>query len=154
MDLPSLLERAIAIAVEAHRGKKDRYGSPYILHPLRVMAKVRTDSAKILAVLHDVVEDTDWTFEDLRKEGFPEEILHALDCVTKRQGEPYEDFVKRSAANSLARQVKERVTRYVFGCVNFECYRLEGAQQSRIECPMEEEQIFPALMHHRKTRLR
>jgi (p)ppGpp synthase/HD superfamily hydrolase len=106
MDLPSLLERAVAIAVEAHSGKTDRYGAPYILHPLRVMARVSTDSARIVAVLHDVVEDTDWSFEDLRKEGFPEEILQALDCVTKREGEAYEAFVKRSAGNSLARQVK------------------------------------------------
>ena len=101
-----LLEKAIAIAVDAHRGQKDRYDAPYILHPLRVMSRLQSPTEKTVAVLHDVVEDTDWTFEDLRDEGFPEPILEALDCLTKRDGEPYEKLVKRSAANPLARRVK------------------------------------------------
>jgi (p)ppGpp synthase/HD superfamily hydrolase len=101
-----LLEKAIGIAVEAHRGQKDRYGVPYILHPLRVMGRLDTAAEKIVGILHDVVEDTDWTFEDLSGEGFPEILLDALRCVTKREGEPYEDFVKRSAGNPLARRVK------------------------------------------------
>jgi (p)ppGpp synthase/HD superfamily hydrolase len=102
----SLLEKAIWIAVEAHRGQKDRYGAPYILHPLRVMARVETENEKIVAILHDVVEDTRWTFADLRREGFPDEILEALDCLTKRDGEPYPDLVQRAAAHPLARRVK------------------------------------------------
>jgi (p)ppGpp synthase/HD superfamily hydrolase len=101
-----LLEKAIAIAVKAHSGQRDRYGAPYILHPLRVMARVKTTTEKTIAILHDVVEDTDWTFEALMQEGFPEMILEPLRCVTKREGEPYEAFVKRSSSNSLARQVK------------------------------------------------
>jgi (p)ppGpp synthase/HD superfamily hydrolase len=100
------LERAIAIAVEAHAEQKDKSGVAYILHPLRVMARVNSDTEKIVAILHDVVEDTDWTFEDLRQEGFSEEVIAALDCVTKREGETYEDFVKRSAVNTTARRVK------------------------------------------------
>jgi len=102
----SNLERAIAIAVEAHAGQKDRNGASYILHPLRVMARVQSDDEKIVAILHDVVEDTDWTFDDLRQEGFSAELIAALDCVTKREGEAYEDFVKRSASNVLAKRVK------------------------------------------------
>ncbi|HXS68623.1 MAG TPA: GTP pyrophosphokinase [Candidatus Polarisedimenticolia bacterium] len=102
----SNLERAIAIAVEAHAGQKDRNGASYILHPLRVMARVQSDDEKIVAILHDVVEDTDWTFDDLRQEGFSAELIAALDCVTKREGEAYEDFVKRSASNALAKRVK------------------------------------------------
>ncbi len=101
-----LLEKAIGIAVEAHRGQKDRYGAPYILHPLRVMGRVTETEAQIVAALHDVVEDTDWTLASLRREGFPEAVLNALDCVTKREGEPYEKFVERSASNPVARQVK------------------------------------------------
>jgi (p)ppGpp synthase/HD superfamily hydrolase len=101
-----LLEKAIAIAVEAHRGQKDRYDVPYILHPMRVMARVESKAGKIVAILHDVVEDTDWTLKDLAEEGFPQFILDALDSVTKRQGEAYEDFVNRSAGNSLGREVK------------------------------------------------
>ena len=72
----------------------------------RYMASVETVPEKVVAVLHDVVEDTDWTFDRLRGEGFPESLLEALDCVTKREGEPYEEFVKRSASNPLARRVK------------------------------------------------
>jgi (p)ppGpp synthase/HD superfamily hydrolase len=101
-----LLERAIGIAVEAHHGQKDRCGAPYILHPLRVMGRVETTTQKIIAILHDVVEDTDWTLADLKREGFPHEILAALRCVTKKEGEAYEDFVKRSGSNPLARRVK------------------------------------------------
>jgi len=101
-----LLERAISIAVQAHRGQADRNGAPYILHPLRMMCRVETETQKIVAVLHDVVEDTDWTFKDLKREGFGNQILEALDYLTKREGEEYEDFVQRSASNSLARRVK------------------------------------------------
>ena len=101
-----LLERAIEIATQAHHGQRDRAGWPYLLHPLRVMARVKTIPQKIVAVLHDVIEDTPWTFADLEREGFSAEILAALDCVTKRDGEPYSEFVERSAANALARRVK------------------------------------------------
>ncbi len=102
----SLLEKAISIAVEAHRGQQDRAGKPYILHPLRVMARVNTDDEKIVAILHDVVEDTPWTPEKLAAEGFPSHILEALACVTKHHGETYEQFVERSAVNPIARRVK------------------------------------------------
>ena len=102
----SLLEKAISIAVEAHRGQKDKFDRPYILHPLSVMGRVDTEPEKIVAVLHDVVEDTKVTFEDLKREGFPDDLLNALDCVTKREGEAYEDFVKRSESNPIARRVK------------------------------------------------
>ena len=63
------IERAIQIAVEAHAGAKDKGGSPYILHPINVMMRMKTDDEKIGAILHDVVEDTDWTFEALKKRG-------------------------------------------------------------------------------------
>jgi (p)ppGpp synthase/HD superfamily hydrolase len=104
----SLLEKAIGIAVEAHHGKKAKAGQPYILHPLRVMFRVETEDEKIVAVLHDVVEDHGdvWPMERLRQNGFPQRILDALDCVTKREGEPYEQFIERSASNSIALHVK------------------------------------------------
>lgn len=101
-----LLEKAIAIAVDAHRGQKDRYGAAYILHPIRVMNRVDTLPEKTVAILHDVVEDTDWTFEDLKQEGFPEKIVEAVRCLTKKEGEDYDDFVSRSAKNAIARCVK------------------------------------------------
>ena len=102
----SLLERAILLAVQAHRGQVDRSGAPYILHPLRVMFRVETENERIAAVLHDVVEDTDWTLDGLRAEGFPEEIVQAVDCLTRREGESYDDRVARAAAHPIARRVK------------------------------------------------
>jgi (p)ppGpp synthase/HD superfamily hydrolase len=106
MTSPELLEKAIRIAVEAHQGQRDKNGAPYIMHPIRVMGRVRTTPEKTVAILHDVVEDTDWTLDALTKEGFPAEIVDAVDCLTKREGEPYEDFVGRAAKNPVARPVK------------------------------------------------
>jgi hypothetical protein len=70
------------------------------------LARVQTEDEQIVAILHDVVEDTPWTFEKLATEGFPPHILGALACVTKQDGEAYEAFVERSASNPIARQVK------------------------------------------------
>ena len=103
---PEMLERAIAIAVGAHHGALDKSGQPYILHPLRVMCRLTGTDEKIVAVLHDVVEDTPWTMEQLRAEGFSDRVLDALDRVTQREGEPYDEFVERSAANPVSRAVK------------------------------------------------
>ncbi|RMF57290.1 MAG: HD domain-containing protein [Calditrichaeota bacterium] len=100
------IERALEIAFEAHKGQKDKAGKPYILHPLRIMSKMPTEELMIIAILHDVVEDSPWTLEDLRKEGFTEEVLSALDCITKRPGEAYEDYMERVKTNRLAIQVK------------------------------------------------
>lgn len=100
------LEDAIALAVEAHRGQKDRAGAPYVLHPLRMMFRVETDAERMAAVLHDVVEDTDWTLDGLRDAGFPEEVVAAVDHLTRREGESYDDFVRRAAAHPVARRVK------------------------------------------------
>lgn len=103
----STLERAIAIAASAHRGMKDKAGAPYILHPLRVMLSVDGDEARIVAVLHDVVEDSDdWTLERIRAEGYSAEIVAALDSVTNRDGETYADFVRRAGTNPIGREVK------------------------------------------------
>jgi (p)ppGpp synthase/HD superfamily hydrolase len=103
----SLLEKAIGIAVEAHRGQRDMSGQPYVLHPLRVMFGCATAEEKIVGVLHDVVEDCEgWTFAKLCRCGFPKHILHALNCVTKRKGEDYDTFIARAASNAIARRVK------------------------------------------------
>jgi (p)ppGpp synthase/HD superfamily hydrolase len=101
------LERAIAIAAEAHAGQVDKAGAPYVLHPLRVMLSLASNDERIVGVLHDVCEDClEWTFDRLRKEGFPDHIIVALQSVTKREGEEYEDFVRRAAANPIGRSVK------------------------------------------------
>ncbi|HZH16023.1 MAG TPA: GTP pyrophosphokinase [Archangium sp.] len=105
MSAPTL-EDAIALAVEAHRGQRDKAGQTYILHPLRVMMRLETEPERMVAVLHDVVEDSPWTLERLRGLGYPEEVLGALDCLTKREGETYEAFIERLLPNPLARRVK------------------------------------------------
>jgi (p)ppGpp synthase/HD superfamily hydrolase len=102
----STLERAIAIAAEAHLGQVDKAGAPYILHPLRVMLRVQMPAERIAAVLHDVVEDTAWTLEELAAEGFEPEVLAAVDALTRREGESYEAFVARAGADPVARVVK------------------------------------------------
>ena len=103
----STLERAIEIAAEAHKGQVDKAGNEYIGHPLRVMEMGKTLEEKIVGVLHDVVEDTDWTFERLEAEGFASEVIAALRCVTKTsENENYDDFIERVKKNALATAVK------------------------------------------------
>ena len=103
----SNLQRAIEIATEAHKGQYDKAGNDYIGHPLRVMEMGKTENEKIVGVLHDVVEDTDWTFEALAAEGFSEEVIAALRCVTKlSENENYDDFIERVKKNPLAVAVK------------------------------------------------
>ena len=103
----STLERAIEIATEAHRGQFDKAGNDYIDHPLRVMVAGKTANEKIVGVLHDVVEDFDWTFEKLASEGFSNEIIDALRCITKlSNNEPYDKFIARVKTNKLAIAVK------------------------------------------------
>lgn len=103
--MPSL-EEAITLAVGAHRGQKDKAGAPYILHPLRLMLRMETDTERIVAVLHDVIEDSPHSLEELSHEGYPPEITEALDCLTKRENEPYAAFIERVKTNPLARKVK------------------------------------------------
>ncbi|MES2429352.1 MAG: phosphohydrolase [Bacteroidota bacterium] len=107
MDHNNLLQKAITIAFSAHKDQLDKYGAPYLGHVTRVMNAGTTIEEKIVGVLHDVVEDTDWTFEQLEKEGFPENIIEALKCVTKTSDEEdYEAFVERTKQNALAIKVK------------------------------------------------
>jgi len=100
------LEDAIALAVQAHKGQRDKAGQTYILHPLRVMMRLDTEAERMAAVLHDVVEDTPYTLERLRELGYPQEVLFALECLTKREGENYEAFIERVRPHPLARRVK------------------------------------------------
>lgn len=100
------LEDAISIAAAAHRGQRDKAGAAYLLHPLRLMLRMDSEAAMMAAVLHDVVEDSDWTLDRLRERGFAEEVVEAVACLTHRDGESYEEFVERVKPNALARRVK------------------------------------------------
>ena len=101
-----MLEKAIQIAIEAHQGQTDKAGAPYLLHLIRVMNTGQTEDERICGILHDLVEDTPWTFAALRREGFSEEVIRALVCVTKQPNEPYTHFIERIKKNSLATKVK------------------------------------------------
>ena len=100
------IEEAISIAAYAHRGQTDKAGAPYILHPLRVMLSLNSEQEMVVGVLHDLVEDTDWTLERLRDRGFDDSVLAAIDSLTKRDSESYEEFIARVKSNPLARRVK------------------------------------------------
>lgn len=101
-----LLGHAVAISATAHQNQVDKAGAPYILHPLRLMLRGQTQLEQIVAVLHDVVEDSDWTLEQLAAEGFPTQVIAALDCLTRRSQESYEAFIDRILTNALAMRVK------------------------------------------------
>jgi len=101
------LDKALQIACDAHRGQKDRYGEPFILHPLRVMMRCELENEQIVALLHDVVERSDRSIEDLRGYGFAEAIVAAVERLTKHEGEPYLEYIARARGDSLARAVKQ-----------------------------------------------
>lgn len=102
----SLIEKSLAIALRAHAGAIDKAGCPYILHPLRLMAKMATDVEMSVALLHDVIEDSDISAAELIAEGIPEEVVTAVLCLTKQAGESYQEFVLRARQNPIARKVK------------------------------------------------
>ena len=105
--MEKIISNAISLALKAHEGQVDKSGMPYAGHIMRVMAAGRTMDEKIVGVLHDVVEDTGWTFEALLDEGFPVHIVDALRCVTKlSDDEPYDEFIERVRTSPLAVAVK------------------------------------------------
>ena len=102
----SNLATALLIAAQAHNGQTRRNNLPYLLHPFRVMLRMGSEEEMIIAILHDVIEDTDVTIDDLRAQGFNEDILEAIDLLTKKDGVDYAAYLETVAANPLARRVK------------------------------------------------
>lgn len=100
------LDEAIQVARRAHEGQLDKGGRPYIGHPLRVMGSLRDEHERMAAVLHDVVEDTPVTLEDLAAAGCPEEVVAAVAAISKHPGEDQASYLARVAANPIARAVK------------------------------------------------
>lgn len=101
-----LVEKALKIAVNAHEVQTDKAGVGYIFHPIRVANKCSNDNERIVALLHDTIEDTEVTAEYLLMEGFPRNIVDAILSVTRNKDESYDDFIKRSRLNPIGRQVK------------------------------------------------
>jgi (p)ppGpp synthase/HD superfamily hydrolase len=122
------LTTAIRLAAEAHDGKIDKGGDPYILHPLRVMLAQEDNQTRIAAVLHDVAEDWEDGWRRIREAGFDRQIVEAIDALTHRKGEDYFAYVDRAGANTLARAVKLADI-----SDNLSPGRLTDAPQERIE---------------------
>lgn len=101
-----LLEKALKVATKAHSGQTDKAGAAYIFHPIRVSCRCFTNEEKIVALLHDTIEDTDVTEDYLLSEGFPRNIVDAILSVTRNEDESYDDFIKRCRLNPIGRQVK------------------------------------------------
>lgn len=101
-----LLEKALMIAVKAHAGQTDKAGAAYIFHPIRVSCHCFTDEEKIVALLHDTIEDAGVTADYLLSEGFPRNVVDAILSVTRNEDETYKDFIKRCRLNPIGRNVK------------------------------------------------
>ncbi len=101
-----LTKKALKVAFKAHKDQKDRSGLPYILHPVHVAEQMKTEDTCVVAILHDVIEDTDLTLEDLREKGFTETQLRGVDLMTHREDEDYFDYVRKLSGDPVARTVK------------------------------------------------
>ena len=125
-----LLAKAIRIAAEAHESQLDRGGNAYILHPMRLVFRLRTSDAELMqiAILHDVVEDSAWTNGGLTFEGFSKRVTAALDCLTHRDGEGYDDYIKRISTNRDATIIKLEDLRD-----NSDITRLKGIRPKDLE---------------------
>ncbi len=101
-----MTKKALSLSFEAHKDQKDKSGLPYIFHPFHLAEQMKDEAATIVALLHDVVEDSDYTFEDLKREGFGPQILEALELLTHDPKVPYKDYVAKIKGNELAKAVK------------------------------------------------
>ena len=101
-----LTKKAANVALRAHEGQMDRAGWPYVLHPVHVAEQMTSEDSCVVALLHDVLEDSDITIEELRAEGFTEKQLEAVQLMTRTEDMPYMEYVKRLSVNDIAREVK------------------------------------------------
>ena len=104
--LENMFSNALILALNKHKGQVDKAGQPYIYHLLRVMSYVPTNKEKTVAILHDILEDTDTTVEQLKEIGIIDDIIDAVVLLTKNDKEDYVDYIKRIKNNDLARAVK------------------------------------------------
>jgi (p)ppGpp synthase/HD superfamily hydrolase len=142
----STLEYAISIAALAHAGQVDKAGQPYILHPLRVMLRVKTTHERIAAVLHDVVEDTSVTLEQLANDGFDDGILRAVEALTKRANESRIEAALRAAADPIALVVK-----LADNAENMDLSRILQPTEKDFERLKEYETVRSLLLSHRNV---
>lgn len=117
----TLLEQAITLAIERHTGQTQKNGDPYVLHPLHLMCQMHTETERIVAVLHDVVEDTDTTLAELEEMGFSDSVLAALTLLTHDPAVSYDAYIEAIRPNPLARRIKLADLRH-----NMDILRLEN----------------------------
>ena len=103
----NIIDQSLEIALKAHSGQLDKAGRPYILHPIRVMNQMNTDQERAVALLHDVIEDSKYTKQDLLQQGIPADVANAVQFLTKETNESYESFIERILNNKLAVKVKK-----------------------------------------------
>lgn len=101
-----LTKKAMRLCYKAHDGQMDKGGVPYVFHPFHVAEQMKLEYDICVALMHDVLEDTDYTIEDIRAEGFPEEILDALLCITRDKRMDYADYIEIVKTNDIATRVK------------------------------------------------
>ena len=122
-----LTKKALKLCFEAHRDQVDKTGLPYVFHPFHLAEQMKDEKSTIVALLHDVVEDTDITLADLKEMGFPDDALEAIALMTHAEGVPYMDYVKRIKENPIARAVKLADLRHNSDKTRFD----EGAMTER-----------------------
>lgn len=97
---------ALKLCFEAHKNQTDKSGIPYVFHPFHLAEQMKDEDTTIVALLHDVVEDTDYTIADLKRMGFPTNVLEALELLTHNDGTPYMEYVAKIKDNPIAKAVK------------------------------------------------
>ena len=100
------LHKAITIACEAHQGQSSINGEPYILHPLRLLIKAKSNEERIIAILHDVIEKTNISLADLKNKGFDQNIISSIDSLSRKRGESYVDYIGRLMQNRISVKIK------------------------------------------------
>lgn len=101
-----LTKKAMLIAYDAHHGQVDKGGFPYVFHPFHLAEQMPDEITCCVALLHDVVEDTKYSLEDLEEKGFPCQVINAVQCLTRSEGSTYDAYIKEIAKNEIARKVK------------------------------------------------
>ena len=99
-------KKAMKLCFEAHKDQVDKSGMPYVFHPFHVAEQMTSEASTIVALLHDVVEDTDYTLDDIAAQGFGKEIVEAVALMTHEDDVPYLDYVAKLKGNPIAREVK------------------------------------------------
>lgn len=140
------IKKALEIAVKAHSNQLDKGGNPYIFHPIRVALNCQTEEEKIVALLHDVIEDTDTSIEQLEAEGFSKEILESIICLTKKECEDYMSFIKRVATNRTATNVKLQDL-----ADNMDTSRLNGKKHWKYETYQQATEYLKSTVLHDKN---